>query len=446
MAQKIPLLKRVLGTRRRKILASILAALAAAGLAAGLLLPDERDERALRLLAGRFRQAELFAEAAAAYGRLIDRYPESSRAALFHLEAAACQECRGRWREADSLYEKYLARFPEHEDASGVRKKLAVLGRVIRYADLVGEKDLPAAKKAEALYDMGLLVRDRMNPYVAAKILAGAADRFPEAPHTPEARHAAGTVLLGLCRLAAARQQFSKLVAAFPESRLAGDAQFWVGHTREMEGRLLGGLDPDAELLKRAADAGSAELRADLDLRRDFAPGAAGLAGTPGAAGLDEDEKRARARELLRSAVAAYGRVVAEHRLSDKAPQALLRVGEINSRYLKDAAAATEAYRQLLEKYPGTPQAVAEQCAVGRTYVKKGKLAEAERIIKLFLVSFPNHPKYGDALLHMAECHRRRKEYVKALDDYQSYLTRYPRSRRAAEVREEIAWLKKYRL
>ncbi len=446
MAQEVSLLKRALGTRRRKILASVLAALAAAGLAGWLLLPDERDEGELQMLAGRFREAELFDAAAVAYGQLIDRYPESDQAALYYLQAAACQECRGGWREADGLYEKYLVRFPEHEDVSGTQKKLVVLGRVIRYADLVGEKDLPAAKKAEALYDMGLLARDRMNPHMAAKILAEAADRFPRAPQAPEARHAAGIILLSLRRLAAAREQFGKLVSAFPESRLADDAQFWVGRTREMAGRLLGALDPDSELLKRATDTVSADLRADLDLRREFVPGAVAVAGVAGSAGLDEKEKRARARELLKSAVVAYGRVVSEHRLSDKAPQALLRVGEINAKYLKDADAATEAYRRLLEKYPGTPEAVAEQCAVGRAYVKKGKLAEAERILKLFLVSFPNHDRYGDALLHMAECHRRRKEYVKALDDYQSYLARYPDSRRAAEAREEIAWLKKYRL
>jgi TolA-binding protein len=448
VAEEVSLLRRLLGSRRRKLLAAtvLLLLLAAAAATTWGLWPGEPGEAELFRLAARFRHAELFAEAAAACERLIAEHPEGTYAAGAHLQGAEARECLGQWRKAEDLYEKYLQRFPEHERRAGVRGRLRLLGRVIRYADLVAEKDLPAAKCSEALYDMGRLVRDRMNPYMAARILAEGADRFPKSPHAPEARHAAGMVLLELWRLAGAREQFAKLVAAFPDSRLADDAQFWIGHAREAQGRLLGEFSPDPGLLENVADRKAADLRADVALRREFNPGAV----PPGPAlvppDLDEAERRARARELLKSAVQAYQRVVDEHKLSDKAQRALLRIGEINSKLLKDAGAATEAYRQLLEKYPGTPEAVVEQCEVGRAYLRKGKLAEAERLIKLFLASFPNHEKYGDGLLHMAECHRRQKEYIKALDDYQTFLSRYPRSPRAAEVSEEVTWLKKYRL
>jgi TolA-binding protein len=427
-------------------LASALAALAAAGLGSWFLLPRTPGEQALFELAGRFRRAELFAEAAAAYERIVEKHPEGALAAAACLAAADCRQCLGHWRQAEALCEQCRQRFPEQESGAQARERLRTLARVIHYAELAGEKNLPAAKCAEALYDMGLLVRDRVNPHMAARILAEAADRFPQAPQAPEARHAAGMILLDLCRPVEAREQFAKLVAAQPGSRLAGDAQFWIGHTHEAQGRLLAGLDPDARLLEKATDPDAAGLRADLRLRRRYDPGAVPPGEPLLPPGLGAGERRARGRQFLTSAVRAYQRVVDAHRLSAKAPKALLRIGEINARCLKNADAATEAYRQLLEMYPGTPEAVGQQCEVGRAYMRKGQPAEAERILKLFLVSFPNHEECGDALLHLAECHRQQREYVKALDDYQSYLARCPDSPRAAEVREEIAWLQKYRL
>lgn len=445
MAEKVSLLRPAPGSRRKGLLVVVLVVLAAVGLTAWLLL-REPGEEALFDLARRFQRAELFAESAGACDRFLDKHPDSELAGSALVTAADCRQCLGQWRVSESLYEKYLQRFPEEKGADEARQRLGALSRVIHYADLVGEKDLPAAKCAEALHDMGLLVRDRLNPHMAVKLLVEAADRFPKAPQAPEARHAAGTILLGLGRLAEARGQFTRLVNDYPQSRLAGDAQFWIGHTHEVEGRLLGGFDPDAALLRKLTDPESAELRADLGLRRKYNPDAVPPGEPLLPPGLGSDEGRERGCQSLVSAVAAYQQVVSLHRLSGKAPKALLRIGEIEARYLEDADAATEAYRQLLEMFPGTTEAVAQQCEVGRTYVKKGKLAEAERITRLFLASFPNHEEYGNALLNMAECHRQQREYVKALDDYQSYLARCPDSPRAAEVREEIEWLKKYRL
>jgi TolA-binding protein len=454
VAEEVPVLKPEPGRRcrRRWPLAlglSAAAALFAAAAAAWLIArPREPAERELAQLAERFRTAELFAEAAAVCDCLVARRPEGDGAAAARalLLAAECCECLGRWERAAELYDRFLRRFPERTEAASVRARQDTLERTRRFAALVAEKDLPPERCAEALYDMGVFVRDRMNPHMAAAILAGSADRFPRSPQAAEARSAAGTVLLGLLRPAEARAQFEKLVAANPTGRLAGEAQFWIGHTLELEGRLQGGFDPDPALLARANDPARAALWADLALRRKYNPGA-GPAGAPLVApGLSADARRERGRRLLVAAAAAYQKVVDAHRLSDRAPRALLRLGEIQLRHLKDTDAAVEAYRQLLERFPGTPEAVDRQCEVGRAYVRSGRLADGERLIRLFMASFPNHDEYGEALLNLADCHRRQREFVKALDDYQSYLARCPDSARTEEVKEEIAWLKKYRL
>ena len=287
---------------------------------------------------------------------------------------------------------------------------------------------------------------------VAGKFEA-VAEKYPDSSRAPDALFTAGKLYHDLYKISRVSadldhsiELFSKLVERFGQNHLADDAQYWVAHTYEMQGRLIGGPDPDAKLLEVLTDEGRRTLRADLDLRRRFNPDATPPPPPAVPAGLGSAEREERARELLGSAVKAYARVAGEHKLSDRAPEALVRIGKINARFLKDADAATEAYRQLLEKYPGTRLAVAEQCAVGQAYVRRGELKEAERLLKVFMASFPNHERYGDALLFMAECHRRQKEYVKALDDYQTFLSRRPGSPRAGEVREEIAWLKKYRL
>ncbi|MEM7391162.1 MAG: tetratricopeptide repeat protein, partial [Verrucomicrobiota bacterium] len=133
------------------------------------------------------------------------------------------------------------------------------------------------------------------------------------------------------------------------------------------------------------------------------------------------------------------------HPLGDMAQQAMLRVGTLYADYLNNPEKAMEAWRDLLEKYPGSPEAVNAQYAVGTHYLEKDDFVQAEKAITLFLSSFPNHPKAADALIDLAECHRGQREWLKALDDYQSFLNRYPRSPRVKTVEEEIAWIKKYR-
>lgn len=77
--------------------------------------------------------------------------------------------------------------------------------------------------------------------------------------------------------------------------------------------------------------------------------------------------------------------------------------------------------------------------------MKKKNYDEAEKAIELFLTSFPNHRKVMDALLDLANCHRQQKKWIKALDDYQTYLNKFPKSKKSSFVKSEIDWIKKYR-
>jgi TolA-binding protein len=406
-------------------------------------------DNALLNVARILRRGDLFAEAAAAYDRLIADYPKGDVTSHAYLEAAYCWECLGDWKRAEELYDMYLKKFPRYRRAGEARTKREAVRKVIKYADLLSEGGLPAAKSADAMYEMGRLLYKKMNNrQKASEVFVRVAESYPKTYHGPDARFTAGVCMLHEQNFESAREQFAALVRDYPQSRLADDAQFWIGHTLEYQARALGRLDGGLIVLRRRSAAEADRLRGDLELRRLFSPPAAAPA-----AGWHRPHpdlfKSGRVRERvlggLKQAVAAYRLVVDRHRLGDMAQKALLRTGVIYSSYLNDPDRAVEVYRELLEKYPGSPEAVDAQYAVGEHYLENGELAKAEKAVTQFLTSFPNHSRAADALLLLAECHRRQRKWVKALDDYQSYLARYPASSRAAQIREEVAWLKKYR-
>ncbi len=407
-----------------------------------------KSEDALMAIAGIFHDNGLVPEAAAAFARVIEDYPNGDRTSRAYLEAARCAVSLGDWKKAEEDYALYAKKFPRYDAAAAARAHLESIRKVIRFADLLADA-LPAGKAAAALYETGrILYREMGHRRKAAWTFGAVADRYPESYQAPEARFSQGVCLLHEEDFPAARAAFEALLRERPESRLADDAQFWIGHTWEYEARALGRLDLRRVVLRRRSADEAGRLRRDLDLRRRFFPGA--VAAAPAEPPevvelLRAGESRERVREGLHRAVTAYRKTVDDHPLGDMAQRALLRVGAIFREYLDDPDRAIEAYRTLLEKYPGSPAAVDAQLAVGRHFLDQGDLAGAEKAIRQFLVAYPNHGRAGEAWLDLAECHRSQKEWQKALDDYESFLARYPDSERAASVREQIEWLKKYR-
>jgi TolA-binding protein len=408
----------------------------------------QHSEDALLSIARIFRANDLFAEAASAYSRLMEDYPNGDKTSQAYLEAAGCRELLGEWKAAADHYELYLKKFPNYAGVKDAQCKLAAVRKVMHHADLLAD-GLPPGKKASALYEMGQVVYKELGSLPkAVGIFAEVADQFPKSYQGPDARFSQGVCLLREGNFALAREAFERLLKDYPDSRLADDARFWIAHTWEYQARAIGRLDFRRVVLKKRSVAEASALRADLDLRRRYVPKAA----TEGPAWhnphpdlLKEGQVRDRVREDLVRAVAEYRRVVADHATGDMAQKALLRIGAVSSDYLHDAEKAIEAYRMLLERYPGSTEAVDAQFAVGRHSLKKGDFMAAEKAIAQFLAGFPNHAKAAEALLDLADCHSARKEWQKALDDYQSFLSRWPDSPRAAEVREKAEWIRRYR-
>lgn len=415
------------------------------GMYPGHNLADDALYRVARL----FRKADLFNEAVFAYERMMEDYPNGDMTSHAYLEAAYCHECLGRWERAEELYDLFVRKFPHYKRSNDAKQNLVAIRRLIRYTTLVQEDNLTNAKMADATYEIGrILYRKMKNRQKAADVFTSVADRFPSSYQGPDARFSAGVCLLHENNFDDARAAFRKLLRTHADSRLADDAQYWIGHTYEYQARSLGELDYFRIRTETRSGKEVGLLRKDLVLRRAFWPEANVPANgwhKPHPDLLKQGRTRDKVRDDLQRAITAYRAVVEKHAMGDMAQTALLRIGAIYTDYLKDPDKAIDAYRELLEKYPGSKAAVDAQFTVGQHYLERNKLANAEKAITLFLSSFPNHAKAADAKLNLAECHRRQKQWLKALDDYQSFLTRHPGHAKAVKVREEVEWLKKYR-
>jgi tetratricopeptide (TPR) repeat protein len=242
-----------------------------------------------------------------------------------------------------------------------------------------------------------------------------------------------------------------QVVRDYRDSRLADDAQFWIGHTYEYAARALGKLDDHRIVLKRRSLAEHQRLLADLELRRTYFPKA--QAGPP----VPEDvwggdpmgvltsgSTRDRVNADLFRAIEAYRKVVDEFKTGDMAGNALLRIGTIYIQYLKDPDKGIKAYQELLEHYGATKEAVDALYEVGAYHLKDGNYDEAIKAYQQFIYNYPKDERVEDAMLAVARCHVEKKAWDKALDAYQSYLTKYPAGKSAEFAKAQIAWIRMY--
>jgi TolA-binding protein len=277
------------------------------------------------------------------------------------------------------------------------------------------------------------------------------AEKYPKHVRAADALFTGGTAQLNAENFPAARTLYERLVKGYPESRLADDAQFWIGHTYAYSARAVGKLDEKRIVLRRRSLRERERLVADLDLRRLYAPAA-----QPGqevseevwggdtlgvlASGSNRDRVNA---DLFR-AIRAYREVVENFKMGDMAGEALLQIGTIYTKYLKDPEKGIEAYQELLAHYPASEQAVDALFEVGGYYLKNKKYDEAVKAYQQFTYNYPQNPRVEDAMLAIARCWAEQKVWDKALDAYQSYLSKFPAGRQAEFAKAQIAWIRMY--
>jgi TolA-binding protein len=147
----------------------------------------------------------------------------------------------------------------------------------------------------------------------------------------------------------------------------------------------------------------------------------------------------------LRKAVEAYS-AAAKVPGGNKADVALLQMATIYDQRLKDSKAAMETWLEIVRQFSGT--AVAEDAGwkLAQYYDRRGKYEKAIESYNSFLRNYRRSPNAGTAQFAVAECYEHLGQWVAAMDSYNSYLNNFADGPLAAKAKEQINWIKTYRL
>jgi TolA-binding protein len=407
--------------------------------------------QALVSVARLLRDNLLFEEALGAYAEVIEDFPKGGMTSEAYVESASCLENLGRWKQAREFYELYMKKFPKYKHVKLCKERLAMLDEIRQYQDFVTGNP-QNAKAAEAQYQLATILYTKFKNYTKAAVeFQKVAQDYPRHVRAVDGLYTAGSALLKVENFPAARSVFGQVTRDYPESRLADDAQFWIGHTYEYAARALGKLDELRIVLKRRSLVERQRLLADMALRRTYYPKAqAGpqvpedIWGGDAMGVLTSGSTRDRVNADLFRAIQAYRKVVDEFKTGDMAGNALLRIGTIYIQYLKDPDNGIKAYQELLAHYGATSQAVDALYEVGAYYLKENNYDEAIKAYQQFIYNYPKEDRVEDAMLAVARCHVEKKTWDKALDAYQSYLAKYPTGKNAEFAKAQIAWIRMY--
>ena len=416
------------------------------------LFPTKREaDAALAAIARILAAGLLFEEALGAYGELMEDFPNGETTSDAYVDAARCHENLGQWDKARELYQLYLRKFPKFRHVALCEARIPLLAEIKQYEDFVLTNP-QSPKVAEAQYQIATILYKKLDNLTKAAVeFVKVADAHPQHVRAADALFTAGTAQLRAENFPAARALFERLVKNYPDTRLTDDAQYWVGHTYEYAARALGRLDDRRIVLRRRSLGARARLLADLPLRRLYYPDAKpgpevpeDIWGADTLGVLASGSVRDRVNADLVRAIQAYQVVVDRFKMGEKVGPALLRIGTIHAKYLKDPQKGMAAFQQLLDHHPGSKEAVDALLEVGAYHVEAKNFDEAIQVYQKFVLNCPQNPAVEDALIAIVRCHIEKKAWDKALDTCQTYLNRFPEGKHADFAKDQITWIRMY--
>ena len=416
------------------------------------LFPSKREaDDALLSVARLFRNNMLFEEALGAYDELMEYLPNGNVTSEAYIESASCLENLGRWKKAKELYQLYIKKFPKYKHVQLCKDRIILLDEIEQYQDFL-DTNPQSPKAPEAQYQIGTIVHKEFKNYTKAAVeFTKVAMHYPEHVRATDGLFTAGVAYLRTENFPAARKVFAELLGKYRDSRLADDAQYWIGHTYEYSGRAVGKLDKQRIVLRRRSLQQQARLLGDISLRRRYysqaqpGPELPPDIWTTDALGvLTSGSKRDRVNAELFRAIGAYRKVVDEFKMGDMAGNALHRIGVIYTKYLKDPEKGFKAYHELLAHYPGTKEAIDALCQVGAYYLEKKEFDEAVQSYRQFIYNYPDDARVENAMLAIARCYTEKKAWDKALDAYESYLNKFRQGRHADFAKAQVSWIRTY--
>ncbi|MGB2822453.1 MAG: tetratricopeptide repeat protein, partial [Phycisphaerae bacterium] len=311
------------------------------------------------------------------------------------------------------------------------------------------------------------------------------AANWPKTHLADDALFAVGNIYLSMNETVRGREAMLELARSYPESPLADDALLKVGQSYEAEAQQLAGVTRGRaeEINKlvaqrdayRQVQGARRQMRFDneamvAELRKkgqkelaDVAQARfAGqflqfnLAGTIVAAQAAERQVEAltaaqladrqdKINAALRQAVGSYQKA-AKVAAADKADEALLQMARIYDEKLKDSEAAMATWQEIVRQFSGTAVAEDASWRIAQFHERQHQYAEAIQAYQAFLRNYRRSSRAADAQFAVAESYEHLGEWVKAMDAYTNYINNFPKAPMVQKAREQISWIKTYRL
>jgi len=453
---------------------------------------------------GQIHQAnEAWEDAIVAYKRVISEFAGGVWVREAKWSIAECTINLSRWREASNAYRDYVKSYsivktvttikagktvktvqkPDTRIAEATRR-ITVLKDLARYQTLVDEKG--QRKAFDAQYQIAAIVASKLSNSVKTIIeYRKVTANWPASHFADDALFKVGTTYLAMGETTKARKALLAVGAKYPNSPLADDALYMVGQSYETEAASLGAVTRastitkqrdfaqklaygnfasgrrrlQAESKKRIAQfrAGKDEKSAELEMARGAIQTAQfNISNAAIMADLAEQQvvvltakqladRQDKINASLRQAVTSY-RKAAEVAAADKADESLLRMATIYADRLKDADAAMKTYLEIVRQFSGTSVAEDASWRIAQYYERQNKAEDAINAYKAFLRNYRRSTRADAAQFAIAENYEHAGKWVQAMDAYTNYMTNFPKGPMVAKAKEQISWIKTYRL
>ena len=427
---------------------------------------------------------EVWEDAIAAYRRVILEYDQGNWAQQSKWSIAECTINLSRWEEAQGAYREYQKAYPEDPKVAEATKRLEILKDLARYQKVVDEQG--QRKAFDAQYQIAAIVRNKLsNPVKAIIEYKKVADRWPESHLADDALFQVGMIYMQLGQTEDARDAFFATADRYPTSPLADDALFQVGASFESEAETLAGVTrgkasqiaaeaaqkrayalsqdnrrvrreqnvQQIAKLKKAGKKAEVERQTALQAALNVQFDQANASVVANWAAQQEEalttaqlaDRQDKINAALRKAVSNFRRA-ASVASADKADDALLRMAQIYDQRLKDSDSAMSTWLEIVKQYSGTTVAEDASWKIAKYYESHEKYADAIQAYNSFLRNYRRSPKASDAQAAIAENHEQLGNWVEAMDAYTNYINNYPQGTMAGKAKEQIAWIKTYRL
>jgi TolA-binding protein len=428
---------------------------------------------------------EAWEDAIAAYSRVIAEFPAGNWVKDSKWSIAECIINLSQWRQAMEKYQAYLGDYPGDGRAEEAKRRVSVLKDLARYQTLVDEEG--QRKAFDAQYQIAKIVLEQLSNRVKAVIeYRKVVETWGKSHLADDALHAVGTTYLAMGETDKAREAARAVAKQYPGSPLADDALFMVGNSFEDEankfaaatraqtleqaeeqaqrlayrnvqavrGRQTGEQDRIIASLKKGGQDAKAELaeaKAATVKQMTFASNVAVATG----GGIRQFVEMLTAAQLadrqdkinaaLRKAVKAYTQA---SRLpgGDKAGDALLKMATIYDQQLKDSSAALSTWLEIVRQFSGTAVAENASWRIAQYYEREGEYAKAIEAYRAFLRNYRRSPKASNAQFAIAENSEHLGQWIDAMDAYTNYINNFPKGPMVTKAREQINWIKAYRL